>query len=155
MLDGWQFMNLVLPVEISRISLFFHIYLWCELFWGHNTLVLLLFFFLLSRVYLPDPMKAVLEEGINLYRLHTKQHGRLVLIFPSWSFDCYVTSPFGLWFCKYKVEVVRAFFCDYILKGVMELWSSVNFPPCWLIRYFLPSNQGIELWTSGSSLGLC
>ncbi|XP_057248037.1 tRNA ligase 1 isoform X3 [Beta vulgaris subsp. vulgaris] len=30
-----------------------------------------------KRVYLPDPMKAVLEEGINLYRLHTKQHGRM------------------------------------------------------------------------------
>ncbi|GAB4854981.1 hypothetical protein Ancab_023568 [Ancistrocladus abbreviatus] len=30
-----------------------------------------------DRTPLPDSLKSVLEEGINLYRLHVKQHGRL------------------------------------------------------------------------------
>ncbi|XP_021746101.1 tRNA ligase 1-like [Chenopodium quinoa] len=30
-----------------------------------------------ERASLPDPVKSVLEEGINLYKLHTKRHGRM------------------------------------------------------------------------------
>ncbi|KAL2938275.1 tRNA ligase 1, partial [Bienertia sinuspersici] len=37
----------------------------------------LIFILLLSRACLPDPVKAVLEEGLNLYKLHTKRHGRM------------------------------------------------------------------------------
>lgn len=33
----------------------------------------------ICRSPLPDSVKSVLEEGINLYKLHTNRHGRLVL----------------------------------------------------------------------------
>lgn len=33
----------------------------------------------ICRSPLPDSVKFVLEEGINLYKLHTNRHGRLVL----------------------------------------------------------------------------
>lgn len=35
-------------------------------------------FYGISRSPIPDSVKICLEEGINLYRLHTNRHGRLV-----------------------------------------------------------------------------
>lgn len=66
-------MNILLWFEGMENGIYLFLFLWLNFCTSSNC-----------RDPLPDPLRSVLEEGINLYDLHTKRHGRLVKSLNNW-----------------------------------------------------------------------
>jgi len=57
----------------------------------YSLINILFVFFPMCRNPLPEPVQSILEEGIDLYKLHTKRHGRSILRYFTWMLENYYT----------------------------------------------------------------